>query len=69
MSLHSHLVDEHTDEFEREGTAYSLRNPEGDDIEVSMGAGADEDTAEKFSNEVAMLGFDRLLNRLEEEGY
>lgn len=66
MSLHSHLVGQHTDEFEREGTAYSLRNPEGDDIEVSMEAGADEDAAERFSNEVAMLAFDRLLNRLEE---
>lgn len=68
MSLHSHLVEEHADAAERaDETTYRLRNPEGNGIEVGMEAGADEDAAERFSNEVLMLAFDRLLNRLEEK--
>ncbi len=69
MALHQHLVDEHADAVERrDATTYILKNPANDDeIVVSAEAGVDEDTLERFSNEVAMLAFDKLLNRLEEE--
>ncbi|MFP4188456.1 MAG: hypothetical protein ACLFR5_03500 [Halobacteriales archaeon] len=67
MSLHSHLVEEHTDEIEREGATCRLRDPtgDGDNIEATVDTG-DGETVERFSNEVAMLVFDRLLDRLEE---
>lgn len=69
MALHQHLVDEHADAVERQdATTYILKNPAKDDeIVVSAEAGVDEETLERFSNEVAMLAFDKLLNRLEEE--
>jgi hypothetical protein len=65
MSLHSHLVEEHEDEIQRDGATCRLRNPEGEDIEVSVDT-ADGETVKRFSNEVAVLAFDRLLNRLED---
>lgn len=69
MALHQHLVDEHADAVERrDATTYVLENPAtGDEIVVSAEAGMEDDTLEKFSNEVTMLAFDKLLNRLEEE--
>jgi hypothetical protein len=64
MSLHRHLVEEHADTLERDGRTYRLHNPNGEDIETSVETG-DEDSAERFSNEVAMLVFDRLLDSIE----
>jgi hypothetical protein len=65
MSLHSHLVDEHDDEIELDGATCRIKNPEGEDIEATVDT-ADGDTVDRFSNEVSMLVFDRLLDRLEE---
>ena len=65
MSLHHHLVDEHTDEIELDGATCRLKNPEGEDIEATVDT-ADDETVERFSNEVSMLVFDRLLDSLEE---
>jgi hypothetical protein len=69
MSLHQHLVEDHADAVERrDATTYALEHPTKDDeIVVSAEAGVDDDTLERFSKEVAMLAFDKLLNRLEEE--
>lgn len=69
MSLHQHLVEDHADAVERrDATTYVLEYPSKDDeIVVSAEAGVDEETLERFSNEVAMLAFDKLLNRLEKE--
>jgi hypothetical protein len=69
MSLHQHLVEDHADAVERrDPTTYVLERPAKDDeIVVSAEAGVDEETLERFSNEVAMLAFDKLLNRLEKE--
>jgi len=68
MSLHDHLVDEHSDEVERDGATCRLPDPtgDGDDIEATVETGDDE-TVDRFSKEVAILVFDRLLDRLGEE--
>jgi hypothetical protein len=68
MTVHQHLIDEHTDAIERDDTStYRLHNPEGDDVVVTAEAGIeDEDTLDRFSNEVAVLAFDKLLSRIEE---
>jgi len=69
MSLHQHLVDEHKDAVERvDATTYVLTCPgAGEKITVHAEAGVGEDTLERFSNEIEVLAFDKLLNRLQSE--
>jgi hypothetical protein len=57
-------MDEHVDEIDRDGATCRLHNPEGEDIEAEVDTG-DEETVDRFSNEVAVLVFDRLLDGLE----
>lgn len=67
MTVHQHLIDEHSDALERDDAeTYRLPNPEGDDVVVAAEAGIeDKETLERFSNEVAVLAFDKLLSRIE----
>lgn len=67
MTLHGHLVDKHADAVEQvDEETYVLRCPGADEeIEVRAEAGIEDDTLERFSNEITVLAFDKLLNRLE----
>lgn len=67
MSLHSHLVDEHADAVKQvDEKTYVLECPAADEeITVDAEAGVEDDTLERFSNEITVLAFDKLLNRLE----
>lgn len=67
MSLHSHLVDEHADAVEQvDEKTYVLTCPAVDEeITVNAEAGVEDDTLERFSNEITVLAFDKLLNRIE----
>ncbi|MDZ7687253.1 MAG: hypothetical protein U5J64_00780 [Halobacteriales archaeon] len=73
MRLHQHLVDEHTDAVVRKRGDVRPRNrvwtpKRSTSIAVRAEAGIEDDeTLERFSNEVTMLVFDKLLNRVEEE--
>lgn len=69
IRLHSHLVDDHPDAVESDGTAYTLVCPSQEcDETLTMDAGtATEEALEGFGNEVRMLAFDRLLDHLENE--
>lgn len=65
-------MEDHADAVERrDATTYVLElpgepEPSGEnEIVVTAEAGIEEETLERFSNEVAMLAFDKLLNRLE----
>jgi hypothetical protein len=67
MSLHSHLVDEHADAVEQVNEkTYVLTCPAVDEeITVNAEAGVEDDTLERFSKELTVLAFDKLLNRIE----
>jgi hypothetical protein len=69
MGLHQHLVDEHADAVEQvDEKTYVLNCPAADEeITVHAEAGVEDDTLERFSNEITVLAFDKLLNRLEEK--
>lgn len=66
MTLHSHLVEEHADAVEQvDEKTYVLECPGADEeITVNAEAGVEDDTLERFSNEITVLAFDKLLNRL-----
>lgn len=67
MSLHSHLLEEHSDAVEQvDEKTYVLTCPGADEeITVHAEAGVEDDTLERFGNEITVLAFDKLLNRLE----
>lgn len=69
MSLHSHLVEEHADAVEQvdEKTYVLTCRAADEEITVHAEAGVEGDTLERFSNEITVLAFDKLLNRLEQE--
>lgn len=70
MLLHRHLVDEHGDEFEQEGTVYRIGCPyceEAAEVDVGEAPGVDEDEAGEYADDVVVMAFDVLLDHLESE--
>lgn len=69
MLLHRHLVESHGDEVERDGALYSLYCPrcsESVEVDVAEAPGVSEEEARTYSEDVAVMAFDVLLDHLEE---
>ncbi|MDY7081399.1 MAG: hypothetical protein SXQ77_03085 [Halobacteria archaeon] len=70
MVVHQHMIDEHADVIEvGDDNIYTYKCPVcGEEAQVRPGTGAETpEMLEKFTHDIKLTIFDKLLNHLEEE--